>query len=543
VDSPAPISRGLKLLLPEGSLGRQSVSRETLVLAGRKILSPLVSYSFLLFLFVAALIPWHPVSGYAWDFRAFYDAGHHYLHLQSPYISATLAELTSQRNFVYPLPVAAAFAPLSLVPYALAAVLFILFSTALLCLALRILGVRDWRCYAAMLLGMPVQLGLKLGTLSPLLAFLLAVLWRYRNRTPVAVVTLAALVLAKLFLWPVALLFLFTRRARVAVLAAVLSIAVVALASIPFGLSVLTSYPGLLHAVSDFEAPFGFSVFSFGEAAGLPAAAATGLSVAAGGALLVFAFVRGRRGDDSAAFRACVVAALALSPIVWGHYLVLLFVPLAIVRPRFSTVWLASAWVWGDGFVLDEKRVWIVPGVLAVILVQAGLVDLDTLRKRLPRALGAWRSRLVVYSGLWAALLVLLSTLGNVIPTVAALEPVSAHASTSLSGTSFLRWYRQEDKLCWRVWTTGVPAGSRMAIVGPGRSGSTLAAASLDSSGKSKGCVVPTSKASYPLLLKDVKKRTDLFRVEVVAPGRKVVLSGGLQRRVDASNPLNGRGH
>ena len=49
-------------------------------------------------------------------------------------------------------------------------------------------------------------------------------------------------------------------------------------------------------------------------------------------------------------------AALALSPIVWLHYLVLLAVPLAIARPRFSPLWLLPIVLWvcprsgnGDG--------------------------------------------------------------------------------------------------------------------------------------------------------------------------------------------------
>ncbi|HZD87045.1 MAG TPA: glycosyltransferase 87 family protein, partial [Gaiellaceae bacterium] len=131
-----------------------------------------LSYSFPLFLLLVAVIPIHPAHAYAWDFRAFYGAGAAYLHLHTPYAHASLANLASQQDYVYPLPIAALFAPVSLVPYAVAAVLFIAASGLLLAAALRLLGVRDWRCYAAVFLGFPVQYGLKWGTISPLLAFL-----------------------------------------------------------------------------------------------------------------------------------------------------------------------------------------------------------------------------------------------------------------------------------------------------------------------------------------------------------------------------------
>jgi hypothetical protein len=41
-----------------------------------------------------------------------------------------------------------------------------------------------------------------------------------------------------------------------------------------------------------------------------------------------------------------VAATLALSPIVWLHYLVVLLVPVAIARPRFSALWLLPVLLW-----------------------------------------------------------------------------------------------------------------------------------------------------------------------------------------------------
>ena len=70
------------------------------------------------------------------------------------------------------------------------------------------------------------------------------------------------------------------------------------------------------------------------------------LALVVGGALLVACAHLARRGDDARSFTCAVAATLALSPIVWLHYLVALIVPLAIMRPRFSLIWLLPVLLW-----------------------------------------------------------------------------------------------------------------------------------------------------------------------------------------------------
>ena len=65
-----------------------------------------------------------------------------------------------------------------------------------------------------------------------------------------------------------------------------------------------------------------------------------------GGALLVGCVLFARRDDDARSFTCAVAATLALSPIVWLHYLVALLVPMAILRPRFSLLWLLPVLLW-----------------------------------------------------------------------------------------------------------------------------------------------------------------------------------------------------
>ena len=61
---------------------------------------------------------------------------------------------------------------------------------------------------------------------------------------------------------------------------------------------------------------------------------------------------------------------LALSPIVWLHYLVLLLVPTAIARPRFSAIWLLPILLWTSprpGYA--EGVLTFLPALVACILV------------------------------------------------------------------------------------------------------------------------------------------------------------------------------
>ncbi len=57
-----------------------------------------------------------------------------------------------------------------------------------------------------------------------------------------------------------------------------------------------------------------------------------------------------RRAPDERRRRArspfCIVTALAATPLLWNHYLVLLLAPLALLRPRLSAAWAALPLLW-----------------------------------------------------------------------------------------------------------------------------------------------------------------------------------------------------
>jgi hypothetical protein len=284
----------------------------------------------------------------AFDFKyAFWYAGTHVLHGASPYPPATHAVLASKHAFVYPAPTALLFAPFALLPYPVAAALFIGALVTCGLAAPWVLGVRDWRCYGAMLLSAPVVGSVQTAAISLPLALLLALAWRWRTRAVAVGSLLGAAVVAKVFLWPLLAWPLVRGRHRAVAVAVGGGLAVTALAWAAIGFAGLRGYPHLLLGLSDVEQATSYSPLALALSAGAPLWLARLLTVVGGGALLAFAARAARRPDgDRRALTACIAAALVLSPIVWLHYLVLLFVPVAILRPRLSWPWLVPVLLW-----------------------------------------------------------------------------------------------------------------------------------------------------------------------------------------------------
>jgi alpha-1,2-mannosyltransferase len=253
-----------------------------------------------------------------WDFRVFWHAGKDVLAGRSPYPAPDPAVLAHQASFVYPPETALAFTPL----------------------ALWLLGVRDWRCYGAAFLMAPVMSGIGNGAVSCLLALGVAATWRYRDSWKPAAVAVAAVILAKVFLWPLGLWLVATRRWAAAA-AALVGGALVTLASwAVLGFAGLGDYPHLLRILAKAEQDQGYSPVALGLAVGLPSGAARALAFGLGAVAVIGIFVLARRRDgDRLSLTLAIAAALLLSPIVWLHYFVLLLVPLALSRPRFSPAW------------------------------------------------------------------------------------------------------------------------------------------------------------------------------------------------------------
>lgn len=277
--------------------------------------------------YVVFIAPVHQV-----DLEVFLRAGQAVLHGHDPYSSTHSETIRTNAAFVYPVAVAWWFAPLS----AAGAAAHPLYAVASL---LAIAGACWWArpgrplIAALVLLSSCAVIGLQDGSVNPWLLLGLIAAWRWRDRAAVVGLVVAALIVCKLFLWPVLGWLLLSRRYRAASVT-LAATAVVLVAGWTFGPLGSRGYASMLHVLSGLEAP---------HAAGLSgllmhwhASLTLATVVSTGIALLVIAFAglqlrrRPGAGSEVLLFGSAVVAALFASPIVWHHYYLLLAAPLLL---------------------------------------------------------------------------------------------------------------------------------------------------------------------------------------------------------------------
>jgi alpha-1,2-mannosyltransferase len=285
------------------------------------------------------------------DYKPLWEASRHIFHGASPYPPPHAWALHDEQQFVYP-PIAALLAaPLAVFPFTVAAALLALLDVFATGLTLRVLGVRDWRCYGLTLLWYPVIQNVLIGSITSLLALGVAVAWRYRDDQRVTTPVAAVLIGAKVFLWPLLFWLAATRRGLAAVRALGLALAGIALSWALIGFAGLTSYPRLLDVLSRLEQWKSYSAVALGLVLGLSTGEARALAIVAGTVALLAVLLVGRmRKEDPEADRHAFVLALAaaflFSPIVWTHYLALLVVPIAITRRTLTPLWFVPLAMW-----------------------------------------------------------------------------------------------------------------------------------------------------------------------------------------------------
>lgn len=306
------------------------------------------------------------------DFHIFWNAGRAVIDGSPVYPKAALSAVHRQDQFVYPAPAAIAMVPLALLPLGTSAIIFLVANAAALLLALRLLGVRDWRCYAIALCSIATLQTLTLGSITSFLLLGAACAWRWRDRRPAAAGAVAAVIVAKLFLLPLLVWLWATGRRTTALVAAAVAAAAGLAGWAVIGFSSMRDYPHLMSVVSNYEERFGFSVAALTIHLGGDATVARALTVLVTAGLCLLAAVLARRPDgDRRSFSVAVVASLALSPIVWLNYLLLSLAPLALARPRLSKAWALplAAWLFANpNTVAPLWKVCLFQATLAAIL-------------------------------------------------------------------------------------------------------------------------------------------------------------------------------
>ena len=321
-------------------------------------------------------------STFQYDFHGgLYDGARAVIHGRDPYPPTYLRHLAaivraggSPRTIfavpVYPAPALVAAVPFALLGFKLAAVLWILVCIAAMIGGLWLLGVRDWRCYGIAFLSWPLLHSLRLGQINEVLLLVFAIAWRWRRALLVPAAAVGCVVVSILFVWPLGVFELLTRRFRVVALAAVIAVCVSLIAWGLIGFGALSSFPGMLNNLALINERTNVSLLSIGLALGLPRVVCEGFGLACAAGVLALAWwLLSLPGGERRAFGLAVVAALIGSPLVWPHYLTLIFIPIALLSPSLSMLWLVPLISYLSPIAQTNGDVWKMLPYLAIELI------------------------------------------------------------------------------------------------------------------------------------------------------------------------------
>ena len=327
--------------------------------------------------------------------HAYTGAADAILHGNSPYPKLDDPALARGEAYVYPPLVAMVSIPLTLVPIGVAEVVVMCLLAVVVVATLAAVGVTDWRCYGLVFLWPPVLSAIQVGNVTLVMALAAALVWRFRDRERAAGLALGVSLAAKLYLWPLGVWMVVTRRVRTVVWAAASAVTVLAVTWGAIGFTGLVGYPSLLERLSGFMDDYAFSAYAIALDLGVPSAPAKALWLGVAVAVLACSVVLARRGNDAGAFVVAVAAVIAFSPIVWHHYFALLLVVAAVGSSRLGLVWFAPLLMYAT---LDGRVVAVIGNGTTLqttaTLAVAGLTVALAVRESSLGAATAWVTRL-----------------------------------------------------------------------------------------------------------------------------------------------------
>ena len=133
----------------------------------------------------------------------------------------------------------------------------------MIAVALWLLELRDWRCYALTGVFLCTRSAIDLGTIEPVLLLAVAVAWHWRDRALRAGGAAGVAIVLKLFLWPLAVWLALTRRVRAAVVALAAAVALALVSWATIGFAGIGDYPSVLHKLADQESTSSYFAPSF----------------------------------------------------------------------------------------------------------------------------------------------------------------------------------------------------------------------------------------------------------------------------------------
>jgi hypothetical protein len=206
--------------------------------------------------------------------------------------------------------------------------------------SLRLLGVRDWRCHLLVLISWPFLYGALLGAIGPFIVLGAAIAWVWRDRLRRPALAVGTIVALKVFPWTLGAWLLMTRRYKTLALAIVTLVVLIVGGWAIIGFQGMVQYPEMLSNATYIQEGRADGVATVMLVAGASPRLAQAIALLAGVALLGLAWrLRGGPDGDRRAFGLAIIASLVSTPIVWDHYMVLLFVPIALLFPRVHRLW------------------------------------------------------------------------------------------------------------------------------------------------------------------------------------------------------------
>lgn len=245
----------------------------------------------------------------------------------------------------------------------------------------RVLGVRDWRIYAIYGASAPVTVSVLWGNLTILVTFLVAVVWRYRDRWWSGYV-LAAASVSKLLVFPLILWFFMKRRTGIALRAILAAPALIFGSWAVIGFAGMTRYPETLSVAADVYGKQGQGLQPLVHQLGFGRLTA----FVVGGAVALALFALALRAEtEVTSFMFAIAATLAVAPLSWIYYFSLFVIPLAVTFPRLSAAWwmFGGLWIYSAYLPVRDSRVAL---SLAVLLIEVALVALVWRQSRLSSA-------------------------------------------------------------------------------------------------------------------------------------------------------------
>lgn len=276
----------------------------------------------------------------AFDFdHSYWPAGRRVLHGLSPY-DPSWQDLGTGFGFPHSAVAALFFVPFALIPLHVADGVSTALTIGVLFLTLRVLRVRDFRIYGAVMLWPAVVFAWQTSNMTLLLGLGIAGAWRYRDRPFVAGALAGLIVSLKLFVWPIGLWLLATRRYAAFGWAIVCGAALNLVGWAVIGFDQISPYQRLVRADTRIWELRSYNVIALAQLNGIGRTAAYVLQFSIAAVVGAACVVIGRRGSDQSALVISVALCLLASPIIHLHYFALLVVPLAVARPKLSPAWL-----------------------------------------------------------------------------------------------------------------------------------------------------------------------------------------------------------